>query len=113
MRKKYRLAALISHPIQYFTPLYRRLSQEEDIDLTVYFCSRQGLDEYIDPGFGRSVKWDIPLLDGYRHRFLSNVRRQDQVGGFTSLINPGIVKEIVKGRYDALWLHGYAYMSGP
>jgi len=40
--KPYRLAVLNSHVIQYFAPLYRRLSQEPDIDLTVYYCRAIG-----------------------------------------------------------------------
>ncbi len=66
----YKLAILNTHPIQYFAPLYRRLAQEPDIDLTVYFCSRQGAEEYLDPGFGERIKWDISLLDGYKNQFL-------------------------------------------
>lgn len=33
--RSYRLAILNSHPVQYFAPLYRRLAQEPDINLTV------------------------------------------------------------------------------
>ena len=56
----YRLAVVNSHPIQYFAPLYRRLAQEPDIDLTVYYCSRQGLETYKDAGFGgEEVRWDV------------------------------------------------------
>jgi glycosyltransferase involved in cell wall biosynthesis len=107
----YRLAILNSHPIQYFAPLYRRLAQEPDIDLTVYFCSSQGLEEYRDPGFGVSFKWDVPLLQGYRARFLPNLRRDGSVAGFFSLINPSIVRELRRERYDALWVHGHAYAT--
>jgi hypothetical protein len=53
MRRVYKLAILNSHPIQYFVPLYRRLAAEPDLDVTVYFCSRVGLEEAYDPGFGR------------------------------------------------------------
>lgn len=109
--RTYRLAILNTHPIQYFAPLYKRIAQEPEIDLTVYYCSHQGINEYTDPDFGKSIKWDLPLLEGYRYRFLPNLRRRDQVNGGTSLINPGIIKEIGKGRYDVLWLHGYTFIS--
>jgi glycosyltransferase involved in cell wall biosynthesis len=111
--KPYRLAILDSHVIQYFAPMYRRLAQEHDIDLTVYYCSRQGLDSYNDSGFGGvQVQWDIPLLDGYRSVFLDNLRREGGgVGGFWSLINPSIVSELRHGHYDALWVHGHNYAT--
>ncbi|HEY8227538.1 MAG TPA: glycosyltransferase family 4 protein [Pyrinomonadaceae bacterium] len=106
-----RLAILNTHPIQYFAPLYRRLAQEPDIDLTVYFCSRQGAEEYSDIGFGERIKWDRSLLDGYEHKFLKNWRGPDQVGGFWSLINPGIVSELRKHRYDALIVNGHNHAT--
>lgn len=108
----YRLAILGSHPIQYFAPLYRRLAREPDIDLTVYYCSRQGLEAYADEGFGgQRVQWDIPLLEGYRHRFLPNRSRAPRLGGFWSLFNPAIIGELRRNRYDALWVHGHNYST--
>ena len=111
MGQRFRLAILISHPIQYFAPLYRRLAQEPDIDLTVYFCSRQGVKTYDDQGFGIPVKWDVPLLEGYKHKFLRNLRRNTKVGGFFSLVNPGLVAELRRNRCDALLVSGHMYFS--
>lgn len=110
-KRPYRLAVLHSHPIQYFAPLYRRLAQEPDIDLTVYYCSHQGLETYDDEGFGVPVQWDIPLLEGYRCQFLHNLRRKDRVGGFFSLVNPGLVACLRRNRPDALWVNGHMYFS--
>ncbi|HEV2827459.1 MAG TPA: glycosyltransferase family 4 protein, partial [Pyrinomonadaceae bacterium] len=107
----YKLAVLNTHPIQYFAPLYRRIALEPDIDLTVYYCSRQGSEEYLDEGFGERVKWDIPLLDGYQYKFLNNLWGRDHVGGFGSLINPGIVSELRKYRYDALLVNGHNHIT--
>lgn len=109
--RPYRLAILNSHPIQYFAPLHRRLAAEPDIDLMVYFCSRQGSISYLDVDFGRSIQWDTSLLEGYRHRFLRNLRATDRVSGFFSLINPRIMVELYRGRYDALWVHGHNYFT--
>lgn len=107
-RGTYRLAALFSHPIQYFAPLFRHVAARPEIDLTVYFCSRKGLEEYADPGFGQSVKWDIPLLEGYDYQFLPNLGKGN---GSLSLLNPGIVKELFQKRYDAIWVHGYTHAT--
>ena len=111
MDQRFRLAVVISHPIQYFAPLYRRLAQQPDIDLTVYFCGRQGLESYEDAGFGMPVQWDIPLLEGYDYEFLPNLRRREQIGGFFSLVNPGLVSELRRNRYDALLASGHVYFS--
>lgn len=103
----YRLAVVNSHPIQYFAPLYRRLAREPDIDLTVLYCSRRGVERYEDSGFDREVRWDVPLLDGYRSCFLNNLRQEGASEGFFGLVNPGVVPKLLRERYDALWIHGH------
>src|SRR5216684_2228301 len=70
-----RLAIIVSHPIQYFAPWFRELDRVPDIDLKVFFCCDWGLKEYVDPGFRTKMAWDIPLLEGYDHEFLSAARR--------------------------------------
>ena len=61
-----KLAYFVSHPIQYQAPLLRRIAQEPDIDLTVFYSSRPLRAGYADEGFGGvQVRWDVPLLDGY------------------------------------------------
>lgn len=111
MTSTYRLAILNSHPIQYFAPLYRRLAQEPNIDLTVYYCSREGVETYPDSGFGVDVRWDTPLLDGYQYKFLPNAFGSDHVGSFFSLFNPAIVGELKRKQYDVLWVHGHNYAT--
>jgi glycosyltransferase involved in cell wall biosynthesis len=106
-----RLAILNSHPIQYFAPLYRRLACETDIDLTVFYCSRQGLEDYEDPGFSAVVRWDVPLLEGYRSVFLSAPEDDHGVHGFWSLRNTSIIRNLYRGKYDALWVHGHGYAT--
>ena len=107
-RKKFRLMVVNTHPIQYFAPLYRRIAESEDIDITVCYCSRQSLGEgHVDSGFGKVVTWDIPLLEGYTHRFLPNPFGDRGVRGFTSIFNPAVVSELRKERPDAVLIHGH------
>jgi len=98
--QKIRLGILVSHPIQYFAPVYRELANVHDIDLTVLFRTRVGVDEYHDEGFGRAIRWDTPLLEGYSHKFLS---RKRTLSG-TELT---IVQEVRRRRFDVLLVHGY------
>ena len=105
--KKYKLAILTSHPIQYKTPLYKLLAEQKKIDLTVLFCSNWGLKTYHDEKFGQNIKWDIPLLDGYKSKVLKNVSPFPNVSRFFGLINPEIIDELKKNNYDAIWIHGW------
>jgi glycosyltransferase involved in cell wall biosynthesis len=110
LKNKVRLAYLVSHPIQYQAPLLRRIAQEPDIDLTVFFGSDFSVRSYQDEGFGVEVKWDVPLLDGYRHKFLPAIR-DDGTQTVMTPLNYGIFSEL-RGRngepgFDLLWTHGY------
>ena len=58
-RKKVRLAIVVSHAIQYYVPLYRRLALDPDIDLKVYYFSDLSVRGGFDEGFGGDVRWDI------------------------------------------------------
>jgi glycosyltransferase involved in cell wall biosynthesis len=106
-----RVAHLVSHPIQYFAPLYRELARRREIDLTVYFYSDATAREFVDAGFGRAVTWDTPLLDGYRYRLLPSAGRTDISGRLLKRPNMDIVREAASGAYDVLWVHGYAHLT--
>ncbi|MBZ0159600.1 MAG: glycosyltransferase [bacterium] len=95
-----KLGILVSHPIQYFVPVYRALSERPDVSLLVLYRTRMGVDAYYDPGFAQTVQWDIPLLDGHESHFLSN---KTALTGY----EPGIVKELLRRRFDVLIVHGY------
>ena len=102
-----RLAYVLSHPIQYQSPLLRRIAAEPGIDLTVLYTSDFSVRGYKDTGFGIEMKWDIPLLDGYKYKFLPRLRDADDVYLFKPL-NHGFVSEFRRGGYDVIWVHGYA-----
>jgi glycosyltransferase involved in cell wall biosynthesis len=97
----HRLAVVASHVIQYQDPFFRQLAADPEIDLTVLYGSRHGAETYRDEDMGTSVQWDVPMLEGYHHRFLRNLAR-DPNAGYTRLVNPGIVPALVRGHYDAV-----------
>ena len=65
-----KISVFISHPIQYYAPLWQELARSPGIDLTVHYYSRVGLEAALDPSFGQSVKWDIDLTGNYHCDFL-------------------------------------------
>jgi glycosyltransferase involved in cell wall biosynthesis len=112
--KGVKVAYLVSHPIQYQAPLLRRIAQEPDIDLTVFFASNFSIQEYVDKGFGVDVKWDVPLLDGYRHEFLPSIWDKRRTGP-TAQLNYGIFSRLRGSKdadaFDVLWVHGYSTLN--
>jgi glycosyltransferase involved in cell wall biosynthesis len=105
-----RLAYIVSHPIQYQAPLLRRIAKEKGLDLTVLFLSDFSTREYRDPGFDRAITWDLELLDGYKSKVLRAWGHRDTLG-FWKPITVGVEHELRTGRYDAVWLHGYAHQA--
>ncbi len=88
-----RLLYLVEKPIQYQTPLLRLIAEQPDIDLHVVFEHEGAASrEEFDAGFGRAVRWDRSLLDGYSWEVVPDDRG---------------VAERLAGR-DALWMHGWA-----
>ncbi len=105
-----RLAYVVSHAIQYQAPLLRRLAAEPDIDLTVFFCSDFSARAYRDEGFGRQVEWDVPLLEGYRSVVLPRLRETNSPSA-TRPISYRMLRHFLRGRFDAVWVHGYASIN--
>jgi glycosyltransferase involved in cell wall biosynthesis len=109
-----RLAYLVSHPIQYQAPLLRRIAADPAIDLTVFFGSDFSVRGYSDRGFGVDVKWDIPLLEGYKHEFLPALRDNGTAGVF-SPISVGLSRRLAGdddgAGFDVLWVHGYSTVN--
>src|SRR5688572_10810681 len=70
-RQPYRLAHVVSHPIQYEAPLLRRLAREPGLSVKTFFLTDAGAQPFFDRGFDRIVQWDVSLLDGYDHDFVA------------------------------------------
>ncbi len=106
-----RVAHVISHPIQYFAPLYRALTKRPEIDLTVYFYSDATATEFFDPGFNRRISWQTPLLDGYKWKVCPSAAGAPLATGFLRPPNWDIIREVALGHYDVVWAHSYSNLS--
>jgi glycosyltransferase involved in cell wall biosynthesis len=107
----FRLAMLVSHPIQYLAPLFSKLASRPEVDPTVYFMSDIGLKASYVEGFGETLKWDRPVLDGYRSVFLRNLSPQPNTIKPWARIHPEFLLELRRGRYDAVFMHGYTSIT--
>src|SRR6266849_6441387 len=98
--RRLRVLAIASHPVQYAAPIFRLMAQHPQLDFHVAYCSLRGAEEARDPEFGTSVKWDVPLLNGYAWTHVPN--RGSGSESFLGLYNHGLWKFIREGHFDAL-----------
>jgi glycosyltransferase involved in cell wall biosynthesis len=104
---KLRIAFVNTHPIQYFAPLYAYLNRSGGFAITALYLSDFSVRGSFDRAFGQAVKWDIDLLSGYNARFVEGANLRDEPQGFFSIIAPQIWREVSRGGFDALVVHGH------
>lgn len=104
-----RVGFLVSHPIQYYAPIFRELAKR--CDLTVFFAHRQTPEQQARAGFSVAFNWDVDLLSGYDSRYLVNVARRPSTDRFAGCDTPGIGDEIARGKFDAFIVPGWALRS--
>ena len=106
-----RLAVITTHPIQYYAPLFRRLSARDPIDLHVFYGWQGPSTGDYDPGFDENVTWDIPLLDGYPHTFLENESSDPGTHHFRGIVTPDLVSSVEAWGPDAVLVFGWNFWS--
>jgi glycosyltransferase involved in cell wall biosynthesis len=98
-----RLGVVDFNPIQYRTPLYQLITRRARVELDVLFLTDDGHRPVVDPGFGVPVTWDIDLLSGYEHQFLTMSGRA-----------PSALSRVARlarwvSDHDAVVVHGYSH----
>lgn len=106
-----RLAVVLSHPTQYYSPWFRWLQAHTPVELRVFYLWDFGATVQRDAQFGTSFQWDVDLRSGYAHEFVPNVARQPGTEHFWGLRNPTLTGRLAAWAPDAVLLFGYAYAS--
>ena len=105
---KPRLTYFLSHPIQYITPLLQALSKE--VDLEVYYYSDITFRGGVDKGFGKSIQWDVPLLEGYKSIFLKNYSSSKAMDcRFGDALNFGVWNVLRKTKSAVVLVNSWTY----
>ncbi len=106
-----RLAVVVSHPIQYYAPWFALLAADPGLESKVFYLWDFGIAERHDKGFAQSVRWDLPLLEGYPSCFIPNRSPDPGTHHFGGLDNPKLVSVLLAWRPDAVLLFGYPFRS--
>lgn len=105
-----KLAIIITHPIQYYVPVFRLLAKQCELKV-FYTWGEQGVKEKYDPDFGKTIAWDLLLLDGYDYELLENIAKDPGSHHGKGIINPDIVVKLEAFAPDAILIYGYIYQS--
>lgn len=105
-----RVTWVVSHPIQYYAPLFQELSKFQEVDLTICYLSRRGTNPYFDKEFSRVIQFDTDLLSGYNYVFLRNFSSIKNSLNFFAHINPGIASQILRNS-DTVIFQGWNSVS--
>ena len=106
-----RLAIVLSHPTQYYSPWFRWLRAQTGISLRVFYLWDFGLTSQRDRQFGTKIKWDTDLTGGYDWELVPNRSRDPGTHHFGGLENPGLPDRLAAYAPTALLVFGYNWNS--
>jgi glycosyltransferase involved in cell wall biosynthesis len=106
-----RLAIISTHPIQYNAPLFKLLASQPGLEVKVFYTLGKNYTDLKDKGFGKTIIWDIPLLDGYEYEFLNNTSATPGTSHFKGVVNPSILEIIKTFKPTALLVYGWSFDS--
>ena len=104
------LAIIITHPIQYYAPVFQLLAKRCNLKL-FYTWGEEVLKDKYDPGFGKIITWDIPLLEGYDYEFVKNIAKNPGSHAKDGINNPDLIKSIESWKADAVLVFGWNFIS--
>lgn len=94
---RFRLAIVVSHPIQHFCPMYRCIAADPRVELLVLFA-QAGAAPRFDSGFGQVIKWQDDLLEGFPHKMIAADAAQ---------LTEAVVRELAEFKPEVVYVHGY------
>lgn len=106
-----RLAIVLSHPTQYYSPWFRWLCAQTGLTFRVFYLWDFGITAQRDPQFATTFKWDVDLLSGYEHEFIPNMARDPGTHHFSGLRNPALTSQLAAWRPTAVLCFGYKWAS--
>ncbi|UOE48331.1 glycosyltransferase family 4 protein [Mucilaginibacter sp. SMC90] len=106
-----KLAIIITHPIQYYAPVFKLLHQRQKINIMVFYTWGEGSAQKFDPGFGKNINWDVPLLEGYPYEWVKNISPDPGSHHSKGIDNPDLINQINNWNPDAIMVYGWFYKS--
>jgi glycosyltransferase involved in cell wall biosynthesis len=105
--EKVKICFLLTHPIQYLSPLFSFVNKNYNAEVSAIYQSNCSIVSAVDKEFGRPVDWGRPLLEGYEYTFLPAIGSVAKVSRFLPF-NYGLIKAIKKAKPEILIITGYS-----
>ncbi len=106
-----KIAVVTTHPIQYYAPWFKLLAQRKNVEVKVFYTWSQSAEEVKDNIFGKTIKWDIPLLEGYNYEFIENLSKNPGTHHKNGIDCPELIGKITKWKPDAVLIFGWYLKS--
>jgi glycosyltransferase involved in cell wall biosynthesis len=106
-----RLAILLSHPTQYYSPWFRWMRRHTALRFRVFYLWDFGITVRRDAQFGASFQWDTDLLSGYDWELVPNTSPDPGTHHFRGLRNPALIGRLRRWKPEALLAFGYNWSS--
>jgi glycosyltransferase involved in cell wall biosynthesis len=106
-----RLAVVLSHPTQYYSPWFRWLRANSPLEFRVFYLWEFGVTAQRDPKFQTTFKWDVDLLSGYESEFVPNTARDPGTHRFGGLRNPTLTARLAAWQPTAVLMFGYHFAA--
>lgn len=106
-----RVAVVLSHPTQYYSPWFRWLRAHTALEFRVFYLWNFGVTTQRDPQFQAAFKWDVDLLSGYDSEFVPNTAVDPGTHHFWGLRNPSLPARLAAWRPSAVLVFGYKWWS--
>jgi glycosyltransferase involved in cell wall biosynthesis len=100
----FRVAVVVSHPIQHFCPQYVSFAENKDVTVKVFFASMLGFKKYLDPNFKKEISWGNLNLDKFDHQFLNG---EEVIQSDKHIDAPSLDNALSEFKPDFVIVYGY------
>ena len=84
----------------------------KSIEMEVVYYSDASLQPSFDIGFGQTIQWDIPLLEGYQYSFLKNFSPSKSMDcKWYNAINISVFNKVKNTTANVLLINGWSYFT--
>ncbi|MBK9677734.1 MAG: hypothetical protein IPO69_02335 [Saprospiraceae bacterium] len=91
--------------------MYKYLTAQR-LNIEAWYCDDSSIHGGLDKQFGKSIAWDVPLLEGYSYKFFPNQCLNPSPGnGFWGIVNFNLLRMIWKYPKSIYVINGWQFFT--